>query len=112
MVSGSRVVMTMMQGDNISLKKQIKMFRTTVRKYMPESFKTKKELKTHLSRSIFLIHIGSNDYINNFLQPRLYNSSRHYNANQFAQVLAHQLGTSLKVILVVAVIFFYLKIDC
>ncbi|KAL3513459.1 hypothetical protein ACH5RR_026176 [Cinchona calisaya] len=42
-----------------------------------------------LSRCIFFVGMGSNDYLNNYLMPN-YNTKNQYNAQQFADLLAGQ----------------------
>ncbi|KAJ0986818.1 hypothetical protein J5N97_005174 [Dioscorea zingiberensis] len=41
----------------------------------------------YLANSIFLINIGSNDYINNYLLPNMYTSSQTYSPKAFADLL-------------------------
>ncbi|KAF9624468.1 hypothetical protein IFM89_011476 [Coptis chinensis] len=70
------------QGENLSFGKQIKYFEDTV---LLKKFST--DFQNDLSKSIFYISIGSNDYINNYLQPANYNSSQIYTPQQYADLL-------------------------
>ncbi|XP_043692843.1 GDSL esterase/lipase 7-like [Telopea speciosissima] len=83
-------------GINIPLQIQLKLFQETVKHYLPKNFKTEEELLYYLSKSIFVVNIGSNDYLNNYLQPAHYDSSRLYNPVQFAGILRKELKKSLQ----------------
>ncbi|XP_010654133.2 GDSL esterase/lipase 7 [Vitis vinifera] len=83
-------------GGNLCMTKQVKLFRKTVRDYIPLHFTSSNELSNHLSKSIFAILIGGNDYANNYLQPQQYNSSSLYNPKQFGELLVKELGNHLK----------------
>ncbi|KAI3912459.1 hypothetical protein MKX01_004361 [Papaver californicum] len=74
-------------GDNLSMEEQVNYFNKTVKTDLPKIFKTHKKISKYLSKSIFVISIGSNDYINNYLQPTLYNSSKIYNPEQYGALL-------------------------
>ncbi|KAK1316051.1 GDSL esterase/lipase [Acorus calamus] len=63
-------------GRCISLKEQIDQFEETHGHLSAD----------HLSKAIFLVSIGSNDYLNNYLSP-LYGSSKIYTPHQFADHL-------------------------
>ncbi|KAI3758659.1 hypothetical protein L6452_06228 [Arctium lappa] len=47
-----------------------------------------------LSRSIFFVGMGSNDYLNNYLMPN-YPTRNQYNGQQFADFLSHEYTTQL-----------------
>ncbi|XP_042477636.1 GDSL esterase/lipase 7-like [Macadamia integrifolia] len=83
-------------GKNLGLGEQVELFKETVNNYLPKNFKTKDELLQYLSKSIFIVHIGSNDYINNYLLPAPYNSSHLYNPEQFAGILLKELKQHLQ----------------
>ncbi|PIA34425.1 hypothetical protein AQUCO_03800206v1 [Aquilegia coerulea] len=82
-------------GDNLSLDEQIDYFKDTVRKYLRRIYRKPVQLTKYLSKSIFVIIIGSNDYINNYLQPDNYNSSQIYTPEQFADFLLNRLTLRL-----------------
>ncbi|KAI7995053.1 GDSL esterase/lipase 7 [Camellia lanceoleosa] len=83
-------------GKNYCVEKQINFFKETVENVLGPKFQSTEKLSEHLSNSIFLIHIGSSDYIHNYLQPDDYNSSRQYNGKKFAELLTSKLGNYLK----------------
>jgi len=51
----------------------------------------------HIQKSIFIISAGSNDYINNYLQPRFYDTSKLYQPKSFAEHLIEIFSQQLKV---------------
>ncbi|KAL5730287.1 hypothetical protein ACHQM5_003127 [Ranunculus cassubicifolius] len=71
-------------GENVDFNKQIT--------YFQETSKDQDEL----ARSIFVVWIGSNDYLNNYLQPQSYNSSHQYNPIQFADRLTNTLRQGIE----------------
>ncbi len=85
-----------MQEVTLSMEKQIELFRKTVQEYLPSHFSSAIELKDYLSKSIFLVIIGSNDYSHNYLSTQ-YNSSRIYDMKQFADLLTYYLKQQLLV---------------
>ncbi|GJS86351.1 GDSL esterase/lipase-like protein [Tanacetum coccineum] len=48
-----------------------------------------------LSRCIFFVGMGSNDYLNNYLMPN-YNTRNQYDGNQYAELLSEEYTTQLK----------------
>ncbi|KAG6635006.1 GDSL esterase/lipase 7-like [Carya illinoinensis] len=80
---------------NLSMEKQIELFRKTVQEYLPRLFTKEAELRNHLSKSIFLVVVGSNDYSLNYLSSQ-YNTSRIFNMVQFADSLVYYLQTQLQ----------------
>ncbi|XP_058181345.1 GDSL esterase/lipase 7-like [Rhododendron vialii] len=53
-------------------------------------------LSEYLSDSLFLINIGSSDYIHNYLRPDSYNTSHQYSGQDFAELLTSKLENHLK----------------
>ncbi|KAG8378512.1 hypothetical protein BUALT_Bualt08G0144800 [Buddleja alternifolia] len=47
-----------------------------------------------LSKCIFFVGMGSNDYLNNYLMPN-YNTKNQYNAQQYSDLLVHQYSQQL-----------------
>ncbi|PIA63293.1 hypothetical protein AQUCO_00200962v1 [Aquilegia coerulea] len=77
-------------GDNLSLDEQVEYFKVTIRTHLRRSYRNPIERARYLSKSIFFISIGNNDYINNYLQPDNYRSSQIYTPQQFAdRLLSH-----------------------
>ncbi|MCL7050414.1 hypothetical protein MKW94_014875 [Papaver nudicaule] len=85
-------------GDILSLDEQISYFQSTVRNDLPKIFSNPEVLSHYLSRSVFVFAIGANDYLNNYLQPQLYNSSKTNSPQQFANLLLDTLGQQLTTI--------------
>ncbi|KAL5700979.1 hypothetical protein ACHQM5_026367 [Ranunculus cassubicifolius] len=85
-----------MQGENLSFEKQIQYFEEGVSNDLPKIFEASSELLKYLSKSIFVVSIGNNDYINNYLQPSNYESSHIYTPHQFASLLVDELKRGLK----------------
>ncbi|KAI7980363.1 Zinc finger CCCH domain-containing protein 62 [Camellia lanceoleosa] len=79
------------------MEQQISFFRETVEKHLRPNFPTTNMLSEYLSSAIFLINIGTSDYIHNYLQPKNYNSSHQYNGKDFAELLTKKLGKNLEV---------------
>ncbi|MFS8026646.1 putative triacylglycerol lipase [Helianthus anomalus] len=52
----------------------------------------------YLKKCIYLSNIGSNDYINNYLIPSIYSTSKTYTADEYAAVLVQQYSQQLKTI--------------
>ncbi|KAK9153178.1 hypothetical protein Sjap_000658 [Stephania japonica] len=52
----------------------------------------------YLSRCIFTVGMGSNDYLNNYFMPLFYSSSRLYTPEQFADILIQQYSQQLRTI--------------
>lgn len=86
-----------LQGKCLNLQEQIDLFQRTVLSDLPKHFKSSYDLSEYLSKSIFISSIGSNDYINNYLQPNLYNTSKDYPPQPFAQLLVDALSQSFEV---------------
>ncbi|KAI3980323.1 hypothetical protein MKX01_001394 [Papaver californicum] len=82
-------------GDILSLEEQVNYFNQTVKRDLPKSFSTQEEIFSYLAKSIFVVSIGSNDYINNYLQPANYNSSKTYTPQQYGALLISTLKQHL-----------------
>ncbi|KAK9051623.1 hypothetical protein SSX86_028250 [Deinandra increscens subsp. villosa] len=50
----------------------------------------------HLSKCLYVFNIGSNDYLNNYLLPKFYNTSHIYTPHQYASFLVRQYCQQLK----------------
>ena len=51
----------------------------------------------YLSKCIYSIGLGSNDYLNNYFMPQFYSSSRQYSTDEYADVLIQAYTEQLKV---------------
>ncbi|KAF3335094.1 GDSL esterase/lipase [Carex littledalei] len=50
----------------------------------------------HLSKCIFSVGMGSNDYLNNYFMPTVYTTSQQYNPQQYAGVLINQYSQQIR----------------
>ncbi|WOK95436.1 GDSL esterase/lipase 7 [Canna indica] len=85
-------------GSRIPLREQVKLFDQTVKMQLPVLIPDPEALSHFINSSVFMINIGSNDYINNYLRPDLYNSSATYSGTDFAKLLADELEHQIKII--------------
>ncbi|KAJ4960466.1 hypothetical protein NE237_020376 [Protea cynaroides] len=83
-------------GGRTTFNGQILLFEKTVNLELPPFFQTPEALSQYLAKSIFVINIGGNDYINNYLLPNMYTTSRIYNGEAFADLLVSVLSQQLK----------------
>ncbi|KAJ0986795.1 hypothetical protein J5N97_005151 [Dioscorea zingiberensis] len=74
-------------GGRVTFNGQIELFEKTVKLELPMLISDTSVLSEYLANSIFLINIGSNDYINNYLLPNMYTSSQTYSPKAFADLL-------------------------
>lgn len=88
----------MPKGECLSLDQQIEYFTSTVKNDLPRIFKSKRKLRRYLSKSIYLVSIGSNDYILNYLNHAVVTNYQNFNPEEYADYLLEQLASSLKVI--------------
>ena len=75
---------------------QIEMFESTIKSQLAPIFDDHAQLSQYLSKSIFLIIMGNNDYINYYFNP-LDLSSKLYDSDQFAQLLVDTFSQQIKV---------------
>ncbi|KAK7245591.1 hypothetical protein RIF29_40438 [Crotalaria pallida] len=52
----------------------------------------------HLSKCLYYMNIGSNDYINNYFLPDFYNSSRNYTPEKYAEALVQQYAQQIRIL--------------
>ncbi|KAM0943094.1 putative triacylglycerol lipase [Dioscorea sansibarensis] len=74
-------------GSRISFNRQILLFEKTVKFQLPILIADPNALAQFIANSLFIINIGSNDYINNYLLPQYYTSSKTYSPEAFADLL-------------------------
>ncbi|XP_022760115.1 GDSL esterase/lipase 7-like [Durio zibethinus] len=84
-------------GKCFSLDDQIDLFRWTIESKVPSHFKSSNERSNYLAKSIFILTVGSNDYIQNYLEPPLLSRSQDYDRQDydpqtFAQLLMDALS--------------------
>ncbi|KAI9165180.1 hypothetical protein LWI28_009291 [Acer negundo] len=80
-------------GERFNLRQQVENFRSTVGQLKKQMDETKME--EYLAKSLIIMNLGSNDYINNYLIPSFYNSSSKYNPIQYALLLITQYTTNI-----------------
>ena len=78
------------QGDRISMDRQLLRHKKTISRLPRYQRKT-------LTKCIYIVNIGSNDYINNYLLYDIYNTSQMYTTYQYAEVLIQQYSKQLRV---------------
>lgn len=52
---------------------------------------------TYLKQCLYMVEIGSNDYLNNYYVPSFYPTSSLFSTQEYANVLIQQLSSQLKV---------------
>ncbi|KAL4185672.1 hypothetical protein AMTRI_Chr10g231870 [Amborella trichopoda] len=82
-------------GERLPFNKQLDLFQKTVQQQLPSQFNSSQALQQHISKSIFMVQIGSNDYLNNYLLPEYYPTSRDYTPPAFANLLTQNLSQQL-----------------
>ncbi|WRX20009.1 GDSL lipase/esterase - like 10 [Theobroma cacao] len=83
-------------GKCLSLGQQIDFFQSTVESKLPSHFKSSKELSNYLAKSIFMLTMGSNDYIQSYFEPTLFSTSQDYDPQTYAQLLIDALSKHLE----------------
>ncbi|XP_057489477.1 GDSL esterase/lipase 7-like [Actinidia eriantha] len=74
---------------------QIHLFERTVKFELPRYYQNSSELLGYLAKSIFVVTMGSNDYLHHF-QATISDSTKNLDPQQFAQLLIDQLSTKLE----------------
>ena len=91
-------MLVFLQGKCLNLDDQIDLFEQTVKVDLPKHHQSKEKVSDYLSNSIFLVSLGSNDYISNYLQPSIYATSKRYSPHSFAQLLSNSLSYKFEVL--------------
>ncbi|XP_058086431.1 GDSL esterase/lipase At1g71250-like [Magnolia sinica] len=79
----------------IPLKKQIENFRQSLSGIYSLFSQNTTLISAYMSKALFLISTGSNDYLTNYLRPDLYATSSHYTPLAFSDLLVRQMGQQL-----------------
>ncbi|XP_071709070.1 GDSL esterase/lipase At5g45670-like [Rutidosis leptorrhynchoides] len=82
-------------GDRVSLNRQLSNHEAVVTR-LESVQQNKSYTDEYLNKCIYIVNIGNNDYINNYLMPNNYPSSHEYNAEQYADVLGRKYTEQLK----------------
>ncbi|XP_059289908.1 GDSL esterase/lipase At1g29660-like [Lycium ferocissimum] len=69
-------------GDRIHLDRQLKNHKVTISR-LANLLGNITSAKNHLNKCLFIVGIGSNDYINNYLIPEIYPSSHLYTPSEY-----------------------------
>ncbi|KAE9591357.1 hypothetical protein Lal_00038503 [Lupinus albus] len=85
------------RGAHISLGLQLENHRLIVTQIASKIGGLKKA-KKYLSKCLYYVNIGSNDYLNNYFLPEYYPTSTIYTPHQYAEALIQQLTLNLQVL--------------
>ncbi|XP_059438457.1 GDSL esterase/lipase At1g29670-like [Corylus avellana] len=85
-----------MKGDIISMDMQLKNYQITLSQINKTLGNRNMSTAEYLSKCIFSVAIGTNDYITNYLFPQFYTTSRIFTPQQYAVVLNQQLSQQLQ----------------
>ncbi|OMO61140.1 Lipase, GDSL [Corchorus olitorius] len=80
-------------GDRFSLRQQVQNFGITLNQLKNQM--NEEELDRYLKKSLIVINMGSNDYINNYLMPSFYSSSSTFNPEEFAHLLINNYASQI-----------------
>ncbi|XP_071709072.1 GDSL esterase/lipase At5g45670-like [Rutidosis leptorrhynchoides] len=79
-------------GERINLDMQLRHHKSIISRL----YHLRKNNKKILRKCIYLVNMGSNDYVNNFFLPDSYNTSNMFTRDEYAQVLIRQYSKQLK----------------
>ncbi|XP_047948732.1 GDSL esterase/lipase At1g29670-like [Salvia hispanica] len=82
-------------GGRIDFTGQVNNYRNTVQQVV-NILGNESSAADYLSKCIYSVGIGSNDYLNNYFMPLYYSSSRQYSPEQYANLLIQQYTQQLK----------------
>ncbi|RZB96495.1 GDSL esterase/lipase At5g45670-like [Glycine soja] len=82
-------------GGRISFRGQVQNYQNTVSQVV-NLLGNEDSAANYLSKCIYSIGLGSNDYLNNYFMPQFYSSSRQYSTDEYADVLIQAYTEQLK----------------
>ncbi|PKA64621.1 GDSL esterase/lipase [Apostasia shenzhenica] len=82
-------------GGRISFGGQLRNYQEAVQQIV-EMMGDEDAAANYLSKCIYSVGMGSNDYLNNYFMPAVYSSSRQYSPEQYADVLIQQYSEQIK----------------
>ncbi|XP_043722125.1 GDSL esterase/lipase At1g71250-like [Telopea speciosissima] len=82
-------------GQRFSLRQQVISFGITLSQLRIQLGGMNMNLSEYLAKSIAVMALGSNDYVNNYLMPSLYPTSFIYNPRDYADLLVNQYSTQI-----------------
>ncbi|KAG6692132.1 hypothetical protein I3842_10G097600 [Carya illinoinensis] len=84
-------------GGRISFSGQVKNYQDTVSQVV-NLLGDEDSAAQYLSKCIYSIGLGSNDYLNNYFMPQYYSTGNQYTPDQYADVLIEQYTEQLKIL--------------
>lgn len=84
------------QGQRITMNMQLRNHETTISRLV-EMLGDEYSASKYLSKCLYSVGMGNNDYINNYFMPQYYNTSQDYTLDQFAQFLIQKYTDQLLV---------------
>ena len=85
-----------LQGSHISLDGELMNHRITISRIL-ELSRNKYSTTKYLNKCLYSTRMGYNDYVNNYLLPKKFNTSHRYTPEQYASVLIIQYSHQIKV---------------
>ncbi|KAF8411102.1 hypothetical protein HHK36_003641 [Tetracentron sinense] len=82
-------------GARITMNGQLSNYQTTVSRLV-NILGDEDSAANYLSKCIYTVGMGSNDYLNNYFMPHIYSTSRQYTPEQYAEVLVQQYSQQLR----------------
>ncbi|XP_057471505.1 GDSL esterase/lipase At5g45670-like [Actinidia eriantha] len=76
-------------GARISMNGQVNNYKNTVSQVV-DLLGDEDQAANYLSKCIYSLGLGSNDYLNNYFMPNVYSTSRQFTPEQYAQVLIRE----------------------
>ncbi|KAL0321327.1 UNVERIFIED_CONTAM: GDSL esterase/lipase [Sesamum radiatum] len=83
-------------GGRISLNRQLQNHGRTVSKITLLLGLNATRAREYLNKCLYIVNIGNDDYINNYLMPHVYPTSTLYTPDQFAEILIQQYSQQLR----------------
>ncbi|XP_058748972.1 GDSL esterase/lipase At1g29670-like [Vicia villosa] len=84
-------------GQRISFRVQVLNYQKTVSQ-LGNIFGDENTTSNYLSKCIYTIGLGSNDYLNNYFMPQIYSSSRQFTPQEYANVLLQAYAQQLRIL--------------
>ncbi|KAG8385377.1 hypothetical protein BUALT_Bualt03G0036700 [Buddleja alternifolia] len=85
-------------GDRISLNKQLLINHQITISRIALSLRNRTKVNEYLSKCLYAVNMGSNDYINNYLLPQYYPTSVLYTPDRFAEFLIRRFSGQLRIL--------------
>ncbi|KAK9706882.1 hypothetical protein RND81_07G158200 [Saponaria officinalis] len=82
-------------GGRYSFGEQVTNYQNTVSEVV-QILGDEDQAANYLSKCIYSVGLGSNDYLNNYFMPSYYSTGRQYTPDQYAQVLIQEYGQKIR----------------